>query len=402
MNETAARLVGWELEELINKHQHDVIHHTKPDGTAYDVKTCPIYAAFKDGKIHHVDDEIFWRKDGSFFPVEYVSTPIKDDNGNLLGAVVIFKDITRRKKAEEALKKANTDLQKINHAYGRFVPHEFLRTLGRESIVEVGLGDQIQGEMTILFSDIRSYSTLSESMSPKQTFNFLNAYLSRVGPIIKENNGFVNHFYGDGIMAVYQSEGEDAVIASIEMQKEVAEYNAHRKNKGRKPIKIGIGIHTGLLMLGIIGDQQRMDTAAVADSVNIAARMEGLTKFYGASIVVSQHTLSTIEKPEHYNHRFLGKVQVKGREGAMSVFEIFDGDSDKMIELKMKTKVDFEEGLESYFAKEFEVSAPLFKQVLNNNPEDKAAKLYLEHSAEFMVRGVPDAWQGVEVMESKF
>jgi len=298
--------------------------------------------------------------------------------------------------------KTHLNLFKINHAYGRFVPHEFLRALGRESIVEVGLGDQVQGEMTILFSDIRSYSSLSESMTPKQTFNFLNAYLSRVGPIIKENNGFVNQFYGDGIMAVYQSKAEDAVIASIKMQKKVAEYNTERKNKGRKPIKIGIGIHTGSLMLGIIGDQQRMDTAAVADSVNIASRMEGLTKFYGSSIVISQHTLSSIGNLEQYNHRFLGKVQVKGREGAMSVFEIFDGDSDKMIELKMHTKFDFEKGLKYYFSRKFEDGAVQFKKVLNTNPHDKPAHHYRERCAQFMVQGIPQDWQGIEVMESKF
>jgi len=145
-----------------------------------------------------------------------------------------------------------------------------------------------------------------------------------------------------------------------------------------------------------------MDTGAVADSVNIASRMEGLTKFYGSSIVISQQTLSNIEKPEQYNHRFLGKVQVKGREGAISVFEIFDGDSDKMIKLKMNTKLNFEEGLKYYFSREFEDAAVQFKKVLNTNPDDKPAQLYRERCAQFMVQGIPEDWQGVEVMESKF
>jgi len=111
VNKAAGVMVGWELPELIGKSQHAVIHHTKLDGTAYQVKACPIYAAFKDGKVHHVDNEVFWRKDGSCFPVEYVSTPIRDDNGQLLGAVVVFKDITRRKQSEKALKEANEELQ---------------------------------------------------------------------------------------------------------------------------------------------------------------------------------------------------------------------------------------------------------------------------------------------------
>jgi PAS domain S-box-containing protein len=111
VNQAAAKMVGWELDEMIGKSQHELIHHTKPDGSPFLVKDCYIYAAFKDGKIHHVDNELFWRKDGSCFPVEYVSTPIKDDEGKLLGAVVTFKDISVRKEAERALKQANTDLQ---------------------------------------------------------------------------------------------------------------------------------------------------------------------------------------------------------------------------------------------------------------------------------------------------
>ncbi|MFT6319361.1 MAG: PAS domain S-box-containing protein [Granulosicoccus sp.] len=111
VNEAAAKMVGWELGDLVGKNQHDILHHTKPDGTAYEVKGCPIYAAFKDGKIHTVDDEVFWRKDGTSFPVEYTSTPIKDADGKLLGAVVVFKDITKRKEAEQVLQKTNINLQ---------------------------------------------------------------------------------------------------------------------------------------------------------------------------------------------------------------------------------------------------------------------------------------------------
>lgn len=111
VNKAAAEMVGWELEELIGKPQHDIIHHTKEDGSHYSAKDCPIYAAFKDGEVHHIDHEIFWRKDGTSFPVEYTSTPIKDTDGKLLGAVVVFKDITEKRASEEALKKANEDLQ---------------------------------------------------------------------------------------------------------------------------------------------------------------------------------------------------------------------------------------------------------------------------------------------------
>ncbi|MDV2503852.1 MAG: PAS domain S-box protein [bacterium] len=104
-NPAAARMIGWEIRELIGKPQHDILHHSKPDGAHYPKEECPIYAAFKDGSVHHVTDEVFWRKDGTSFPVEYVSTPIRDERGELTGAVVVFRDITERKEAEEAVRK---------------------------------------------------------------------------------------------------------------------------------------------------------------------------------------------------------------------------------------------------------------------------------------------------------
>ena len=112
VNDTAVNMLGWQLKDLIGKRQHDIIHHTKSDGSHYEAKDCPIYAAFKDGKVHRVDTEVFWRKDNTCFPVEYISTPMRDDKGKLMGAVVAFSDITRRKEADRALQKSHADLQK--------------------------------------------------------------------------------------------------------------------------------------------------------------------------------------------------------------------------------------------------------------------------------------------------
>jgi two-component system sensor histidine kinase ChiS len=255
--------------------------------------------------------------------------------------------------------------------------------------------------MTILFSDIRSYTTLSESMSPEENFKFLNSYLSRIGPKIRACNGFVNQFQGDGIMALFLSEAENAVRASIEMQKAVSEYNDYRRTKNRAPIKVGIGLHTGPLMLGIMGERDRMDANVVSDAVNTASRMEGLTKFYGASIAISEDTLSRIDESSRFNSRFLGKVQVKGKQLPVSVFEITDGDTHEIIDLKSQTKADFEAGLNHYFTKEFAEATVCFKKVLDVHSDDKTAELYLKRAAQFVVEGVSDEWEGVEAMDSK-
>ena len=149
------------------------------------------------------------------------------------------------------------------------------------------------------------------------------------------------------------------------------------------------------------GEAERMDGTVIADTVNLASRLEGLTKQYGASILISEHTRSRLPHPEHYYTRFLGKVQVKGKNTAVAIFEIYDGDPDDAKALKDATLPNFENGLTHYFAKEFTKAAMCFQTVLEQNPHDKTARLYLERSSQFMVQGVPDDWQGVEIMNHK-
>jgi len=146
------------------------------------------------------------------------------------------------------IESSKSELEKIAAASARFVPREFLKFLKRESIVDARLGDSVQAEMTIMFADIRSFTSLSESMSPRDNFDFINSYLSRVGPVIRQYNGFIDKYIGDGIMALFPNCAEDAVQAAIEMQQQVKIYNKHRQNSGYQPISIGIGLHTGTLM----------------------------------------------------------------------------------------------------------------------------------------------------------
>lgn len=292
-------------------------------------------------------------------------------------------------------------LQEINLSYGRFVPFEFMEELGRESILEVKLGDYVHDEMTVLFSDIRSYTTLAESMSPQDTFNFLNTYLRRIGPVIRDHRGFVNQYYGDGIMAIFPKTPEDAVQAGIDMLEQVKQYNMSRREKGRDPIKIGIGVNTGMLMLGIIGDGRRADTGVVADTVNTAARMEGLTKYYGVSLIVSETTVAQILDSQRYALRFLDLVQAKGKKTPMKIYEVFKADPQELFEQKLRSLPEFEQGQRYYFARQFADAAKYFINVLNVMPEDLPTKHYLERSAKFMVEGVSEDWQGVQKMDVK-
>jgi two-component system sensor histidine kinase ChiS len=297
--------------------------------------------------------------------------------------------------------KTHLNLLKINQAFGRFVPREFLHYLQKESVVEVKLGDHTQMEVTIFVSDIRGFTTISEKMTPAENFAFINEYFSIASPTVREHHGFVDRYTGDAIMAIFPRQAEDAVNNSIVTLKKLQGFNAERVKRYESPVQIGVGLHTGNLMLGIVGEKERTQGDIFSDAVNLTNRIEGLCKFYGASIVVSEVTLNKLANRGDYHTRFLGKVQVKGKDMPISLYEVYNGDAEAIIELKQKTKTDFEQGLLHYFAKDFAEASVCFKNVLKANSGDKTARLYLERSAQFMVQGVPEEWEGVEAVESK-
>ena len=296
-----------------------------------------------------------------------------------------------------SLEAALKNQAELTTAYSRFVPREIIEFLGKDNIAQVQLGDQTQQDMTVLFSDIRAFSTLSEQMTPQENFNFINDYLGRVSPIIRTHQGFIDKYIGDAVMALFPGETDNAILAAIAMQEEVGRYNIHRHQKGHQSIKIGIGLHLGSVMLGTIGEAKRMEGTVISDAVNLASRLEGLTKLYGAPIVVSEQTLFSLKNPSSYNFRFLDKVKVKGKQIKVSVFEIFDGSSEEIVELKLRTRTDFEKGLFHYHSQEFREAIECFNNVLELNPKDRAAQVYLRQATHCLWIG----WESVKVLTEK-
>ncbi|NER39663.1 MAG: response regulator [Oscillatoria sp. SIO1A7] len=269
-------------------------------------------------------------------------------------------------------------LSKITTAYSRFVPRQFIHFLNKESIVDVQLGDQVQQEMSILFSDIRDFTQLSESMTPEDNFRFINSYLSRMEPAISENNGFIDKYIGDAIMALFSGRADDAVRSGISMLHRLVDYNEGRRRAGYVPIKIGMGINTGSLMLGTVGGANRMDSTVISDAVNLASRLEGLTKKYGVSLLISHHTFARLDNSNQYHIRLIERLKVKGKSKDVAVFEVFDGDEPELREAKLATSTIFEEGLLLYYGQSFKKAAERFKEALRINPRDRVAEIYLE------------------------
>jgi class 3 adenylate cyclase len=294
------------------------------------------------------------------------------------------------------------NISKMNEAYYRFVPKQFLEFLGAQSVLDVKLGDQVQKEMSVLFTDIREFTSLSEVMTPKETFDFLNDYLSRMEPVISRNHGFIDKYIGDSIMALFTGNVENAIDAAIEMRAALADFNLQRKLDGKQTVNSGIGIHTGNLMLGIVGGHGRMDSTVVSDAVNLASRVEGLTKIYGTSIIISQDTLIKLQDPGRYNYRFLDVVKVKGKQEAVYIFEVLDGEPKEVKRLKIETKPEFGRALQLYKNKEFDEASAIFRRVYNKNPHDRGAELYITRCKNILEFGIPEEWDGVETIRDKY
>jgi predicted ATPase/class 3 adenylate cyclase/tRNA A-37 threonylcarbamoyl transferase component Bud32 len=294
-----------------------------------------------------------------------------------------------------------TNMSELNKAYERFVPREFLSLLDKQSIIDVQLGDQVEKEMTILFSDIRDFTSLSEKMSPQDNFDFINAYLGQMEPIIHEYHGIIDKYIGDAIMALFPNQVDDAVKGAIAMLKALVKYNHILQHAEFEKIRIGIGLHTGNLMLGTIGGQNRMDGTVISDAVNLASRIEGMTKRYGAALLISENTYAHLNEVSKYAIRTIDRVKVKGKSEPVTVYEVFDADLPVRRELKMKTRDDFEKGLVHYRQKAFIEAIRCFQEVLSRHPDDKAAQIYLGRCQHWQKVGVHENWEGVEALDSK-
>ena len=279
---------------------------------------------------------------------------------------------------------ANDNLKHLNKTFEKFVPKESIGLLSKNSLKDLRLGDNVKKKMTVLFSDIRSFTTLSEKMTPEENFGFINSYLGVMGPVIRKNNGFIDKYIGDAIMAIFEDE-ISAVNAGIEMLDTLNEYNHKNRNSEKRPsIKIGIGIHSGDMMFGTVGEYHRMDSTVISDAVNLASRIESITKYYGSSLLISENIFHTIENKDFYKIRFIDKITVKGKNIPVGIYEIYNSDSQEIIELKDTTKDIYENALNYFYEENFSEANKLLTEVLNHFPLDKPAQLLKERTVEWL------------------
>jgi class 3 adenylate cyclase len=237
-------------------------------------------------------------------------------------SVALADRIARANAERAAAQEREIDLQRrYASAAERFVPGEFLLALGRTGILDVQLGDHVVRTMTVMFADIRDFTSRSEVLQPGEVFAFVNAYLGRIAPILRAHGGFVDKYLGDGIMVLFPGDPRDAIAAALEAQDAVAAYSRDVVAQGHAPVSVGMGLHCGELVLGTVGESERLDTTVIADAVNLAARIEALTKTHGAPILCSESVAARLSGDDVYL-RALGPVAIKGKRDPVPLFAV--------------------------------------------------------------------------------
>ncbi|MEI8094936.1 MAG: adenylate/guanylate cyclase domain-containing protein [Spirochaetales bacterium] len=322
----------------------------------------------------------------------------------LLGYLVVGFALARRwfqqadvSTVELNQKLTDTELALIEaaDAYSRFFPEQFLRHFERKSVAQVRLGDQVARGMTVMFADIRNFTAMSENLTPEENFRFLNDYYGRIGPVIREQYGFIDKYIGDAIMALFDGPVDEAIAAAVAIQLATADYNLNLKDQRFGPITIGVGLHSGPLMLGVIGEIDRMESTVIADAVNLASRIESLTKYYDCRILLTRSTFEAQSDPLPYMTRPVDLVRVKGRRESVELLEILDERFDPRAFLKRDLAAHLAEALIVYRRGEFQEARILFQRLAYLDPQDVLYGIYRRRTEEMVRLGKPEGWTGI-------
>ena len=276
---------------------------------------------------------------------------------------------------KESIRGKINDIEVINASYERFVPKEFLTLLQKKSIIDVEIGDNSSLEMSVLFSDMRNFTMISEKLSPQQSFKFLNNYLDKMTPAINDNQGFIDKYIGDAIMALFPNKPDDAVQAAIEMNKALKLLN---KDEASDQLNMGIGIHMGTLVLGTIGKDTRMETTVISDTVNSSARLESLNKLYGTNILISGGVRYSLSDSLQSQSRLIDLTAVKGKSALLEVYEVLNPDITDHYSSKLETSKILEKVVKYFFDKKVDSAVKELKKIAKYRKTDNVVQYWVD------------------------
>lgn len=383
-NPFACRILGVSGEDTVCGASIETVF-----GAANETLLKEIEGVYASGK-HYSAYDLDYRPSGKEpISVNFVAVPLSDEKGQSLGIVLVMEDITREKRVKSNLT--------------RYMSKDLVDKLTSESgTIELGGS---QKEVTILFSDIRSYTTLTEKLGPSEIVEMLNDYFTQMVDAIFKFDGVLDKFIGDAIMAVFGAPVElpdhahKAVKAALEMKGALGEFNRLRIERGKIPIQIGIGISTGEVLCGNIGSAKRMEYTAIGDGVNLSSRLESATKLYRAMTLLSEFTYDKVK--EHVFVRELDFIRVKGKHHPVRIYELLGETGYRLEDSIMRSVERFIKGHALFFKRDFVTAQRYFEDALKYNAEDLPSKLYYERCRECIAHPPADTWDGVYDLKEK-
>ncbi len=271
----------------------------------------------------------------------------------------------------------SAQLQKVNSAMLRFVPKDFGRFLKRQSISQISLGDHSSQSWTILIADIKNFSRFSKDLAPEAVFTLINRFMEYSGPIVRKHHGFTEKFTGDGFMALFPGNARQALEAAIELIRKFDTINQEQKLLGREALELGIGLHHGPMLLGIIGELSNLASSIISEAVGLANRMQALTRPLGGHIIASEQTLRHIKNVEDFQQRFLGEFTMYSSDEVFKIYDFFDGDSRELWHQKRRGRRDFERAIDHYLHNQTAQAKTVLEKLSRDCPNDKAPRYYL-------------------------
>ena len=296
-----------------------------------------------------------------------------------------------RRAAEAKLRLLNERQRALVEASVRFVPRPFLEFLGRSDLTLIQRGDSTRQHLGILFSDLRGFTSLAETREPQEIFDLLNRYLDAVVPSIHKNLGFVDKYIGDAIMALFPHRAERAVQAAVEMFHALYTFTEHDD----VPLQMGIGIHWGEVVLGTLGSTDRWESTVIGDTVNLAARLEGMTKAYSCPLIISDALVSALPSDHPYLLRPLELVRVKGRTTPVTIYEVINAHPEATRTERLSTLDQMKIAFERYKIGDIEAALVQLREAQVCCPLDPLPKLLIERCEDLQKKGLPEHWSGV-------
>lgn len=281
----------------------------------------------------------------------------------------------------------------LNNSYIKFVPQQFLSLLGKKKISEVELGNQQTRYMTILVCNVRNFDELTSRMTTEQTFKFINNFLNRFGPIIRQNGGFVSRYLGPGMLTMFPKLTTDALNAAKHIREQLEIYNKELIQQGLPAIDVGIAIHAGEVMLGVIGEELRLEGSVVSGHVQLALDLERVSQSLGVSVLITSHVFESITPLQRDYIRNLGELAIQTQDKAIQLYDWYEKDELAARTAKAKYKEVFESAVEAYRQGRFYDAREGFVQVMKANRNDLIAKYYFFQCDEYYQEGTEQSWQ---------